>query len=113
MPGHMNVLLAEAGIPYDKLKEMDDINPKFRETDIVLIVGANDVVNSAARTAEGTPIYGMPVLNAEEAKNVIICNKDTNPGYAGVDNPLYKQRDHVALLLGDAKERVEELTNNF
>ena len=109
MPGHMNVLLAEAGIPYDKLREMDEVNPGFRDTDCVLIVGANDVVNSAARSAEGTPIYGMPVLNADEARNVIVCNKDTQPGYAGVDNPLYEQKDYVTLFLGDAKEKIEQL----
>ena len=88
MPGHMNVLLAEANVDYDKLCEMDDINPEFPQTDLVIVIGANDVVNPAAIEAEGTPIYGMPILRVDQAKHVIICNYDTKPGYAGVDNPL-------------------------
>ena len=88
MPGHMNVLLAEADIPYDKLFEMDQINDDFQHTDAVVVIGANDVLNPAAREAEGTPIYGMPVLNVDAAKHVIICNYDLNPGYAGVENPM-------------------------
>ncbi|GAI42785.1 unnamed protein product, partial [marine sediment metagenome] len=95
MPGHMNVLLAEVEVPYDKLYPMEAINHEFKETDVVLVVGANDVVNPAARTAEGTPIYGMPVLNVDEADYVIICNKDTCPGYAGVNNPLYLPRQNT------------------
>ncbi|MEL7563615.1 MAG: NAD(P)(+) transhydrogenase (Re/Si-specific) subunit beta [Dehalobacterium sp.] len=110
MPGHMNVLLAEVDVEYDKLFEMDAINPEFKETDLVLIVGANDVVNPAANTAQGTPIYGMPILNAHEAKNVIICNFDTKPGYAGVENPLY-QMSNSLLVLGDAKETVGKLVS--
>ena len=109
MPGHMNVLLAEVDIPYDRLFEMDAINPEFINTDTVVIVGANDVVNPAATSAEGTPIYGMPILTVFEAKHVIVCNLDTQPGYAGVDNPLYKY-GNVVLLLGDAKETVGELS---
>jgi NAD(P) transhydrogenase subunit beta len=112
MPGHMNVLLAEVDVPYEHLYEMDDINPEFKETDLVVIVGANDVVNPAANTAEGTPIYGMPVLQVDEAKNVIICNFDTKPGYAGVDNPLY-QNPKAYLLLGDAKETVGSLVSKL
>ncbi|ATW26527.1 NAD(P)(+) transhydrogenase (Re/Si-specific) subunit beta [Candidatus Formimonas warabiya] len=108
MPGHMNVLLAEVDVDYDQLFEMDAINASFKETDLALIVGANDVVNPAANTAEGTPIYGMPILNAYEAKNVIICNYDTKPGYAGVENPLYKSANSL-LILGDAKETVGNL----
>lgn len=108
MPGHMNVLLAEAEVPYDKLCEMDDINPEFPETDVAIIVGACDVVNPAANTAEGTPIYGMPILDVEKAKHVIVCNLDTKPGYSGVDNPLYEM-PHVELLLGDAKGSLEKL----
>ncbi len=108
MPGHMNVLLAEVDVPYDQLHEMDDINPEFPTTDVVVIVGANDVVNPAANSAEGTPIYGMPILNVEEAKQIIVCNLDTKPGYAGVDNPLYEM-SHVELLLGDAKGSLEKL----
>lgn len=108
MPGHMNVLLAEVDVPYDKLVEMDDINPEFPETDVAIVVGSCDVVNPAANTAEGTPIYGMPVLNVEEAKHVVVCNLDTKPGYSGVENPLYEM-PHVHLLLGDAKASLESL----
>ncbi|MEL7568757.1 MAG: NAD(P)(+) transhydrogenase (Re/Si-specific) subunit beta, partial [Dehalobacterium sp.] len=112
MPGHMNVLLAEVDVDYDKLFEMDAVNPEFKETDLVIIVGANDVVNPAANSAEGTPIYGMPILNAFEAKNVIICNYDTKPGYAGVDNPLY-QMPNSLLLLGDAKKSLGNLVSQL
>ena len=110
MPGHMNVLLAEADVPYDKLREMDEINPQFAHTDVVLVVGANDVVNPAARTAVGTPIYGMPILNVEDAKHIILLNYDDKPGYAGVDNPLYEADPNKAVLLaGDAKESLSRL----
>ncbi|MDD2502526.1 MAG: NAD(P)(+) transhydrogenase (Re/Si-specific) subunit beta [Clostridia bacterium] len=108
MPGHMNILLAEVDISYDQLYDIDTINPEFAECDLVIVVGANDVINPAANTAEGTPIYGMPVLDAEKAKNIIICNFDLKPGYAGVPNPLYSQ-SNVILLLGDAKESLEIL----
>jgi NAD(P) transhydrogenase subunit beta len=109
MPGHMNVLLCEVDIPYDQLHEMDEINPQFRDCDAVVIVGANDVVNPAANTAEGTPIFGMPILNAEAARHVIICNYDLKPGYAGVGNPLYGKNEGVTLLLGDAKESLTQI----
>lgn len=109
MPGHMNVLLCEAGVPYDKLYEMDDINPRFTDCDAVIAIGANDVVNPAANTAEGTPIYGMPVLEVEKSRHVIICNYDLKPGYSGVDNPLYHRAEGVTLLTGDAKDTVGEL----
>jgi len=109
MPGHMNVLLAEVEVPYDKLYPMEAINPEFKETDVALVVGANDVVNPAARTAEGTPIYGMPVLNVDEADYVIICNKDIFPGYAGVNNPLYLPRQNTIVLLGDAAKTLSDL----
>ncbi|MCL2424938.1 MAG: NAD(P)(+) transhydrogenase (Re/Si-specific) subunit beta [Oscillospiraceae bacterium] len=108
MPGHMNVLLAEVDISYDKLREMNDINPEFANCDVCVVVGANDVINPAARDAVGTPIYGMPILSADEAKHVIICNYDTKPGYAGVDNPLYTS-DAVTLLLGDAAKTLKDL----
>ena len=108
MPGHMNVLLAEVDIPYEKLRELDDINPQFAQTDLVLVIGACDVVNEAAITAKGTPIYGMPVLHAHEAKAVVICNLDTRPGYSGVPNPLYA-RPNVTLLLGNAAKTLERL----
>lgn len=109
MPGHMNVLLAEVDVPYEQLFEMDDINPEFATCDACVIIGANDVVNPAANTAEGTPIYGMPVLSVEDARHIIIFNYDTKPGYAGVDNPLYTLGGKVSLLLGDAKETLAEL----
>ena len=108
MPGHMNVLLCEVDVPYDKLFEMEAINSEFAECDVTIVVGANDVVNPAANTAEGTPIYGMPVLNVAESKYVIICNYDENPGYAGVPNPLYKSANTI-IMLGDAKETVGKL----
>ncbi len=110
MPGHMNVLLCEVDVPYDKLYEMDAINGEFKDCDAAIIVGANDVINPAANTAEGTPIYGMPVLNVADAKNVIICNFDTKPGYAGVPNPLYESEGTI-MMLGDAKETVAQLTD--
>jgi len=113
MPGHMNVLLAEADVPYDKLYEMDDVNEQFEETDVVIVIGANDVINPAARDAKDTPIYGMPVLNVDKAKEIFICNFDLNPGYAGVDNPLYKRKEGIYLLLGDAKETVASLIDRF
>ncbi len=109
MPGHMNVLLAEADVPYEKLFEMDAVNDDFVTTDAVLVIGANDVINPAARDATDTPIYGMPVLNVDQAKQVIICNYDLNPGYSGVENPLYTKKAGVHLLLGDAKESLTSL----
>ena len=109
MPGHMNVLLAEADVDYEKLYEMDAINDDFAKTDAVVVVGASDVLNPAARNAEGTPIYGMPVLNVDEAPEVIICNYDLKPGYAGVENPIYTREKGVHLELGDAKETLTRL----
>ncbi len=113
MPGHMNVLLCEADVPYEKLYEMDAINDEFKDADAVVVIGANDVINPAARDAEGTPIYGMPVLNVDKAKNIIIMNYDLKPGYAGVDNPLYSRKDGVCLLLGNAKDTLIELLNSL
>ena len=113
MPGHMNVLLCEADVPYEQLYEMDAINDGFKACDAVLVIGANDVVNPAANTAEGTPIYGMPVLNVADAKHVIICNYDLKPGYAGVENPLYHKKEGVSLLLGDAKDTLQALCNEL
>ncbi len=109
MPGHMNVLLCEVDIPYDKLYEMDAINPDFEKADLAIVIGASDVINPAANTAEGTPIYGMPVLAVEKAKQLIICNYDLQPGYAGVPNPLYEPKDNIAMLLGDAKDSITKL----
>jgi len=108
MPGHMNVLLAEAGVEYDMLVEMDDANPVFASTDAVLVVGACDVVNPAAIEVEGTPISGMPILLAHQAKNIICCNFDQKPGYSGVENPLY-QHAKTVMLTGDAKKTVENI----
>ena len=109
MPGHMNVLLAEADVDYEKLYEMDAINDDFKNADAVVVIGANDVLNPAARNAVGTPIYGMPVLNVDEAPEVIVCNFDLKPGYAGVENPLYTREKGVYLELGDAKETLQRL----
>ena len=108
MPGHMNVLLAEADVDYDHLLEMDAANPLFKDSDLVIVIGASDVINPAANTAEGTPIYGMPILNVAEAAHVIICNFDRKPGYAGVPNPLYTKAG-VFFLEGDAVASVERL----
>ncbi len=110
MPGHMNVLLAEANVPYEDLYEMDAINDDFAQCDAVVVIGANDVLNPAAREAEGTPIYGMPVLNVDQAPYIVICNYDLKPGYAGVENPLYTRSEGVLLMTGDAKESVAKLT---
>ncbi|HOC26388.1 MAG TPA: NAD(P)(+) transhydrogenase (Re/Si-specific) subunit beta, partial [bacterium] len=108
MPGHMNVLLAEAELPYDKLCEMEDINPEFNRTDLAIVVGASDVVNPAAITVEDTPISGMPILLAHEAGKVLVCNLDERPGYSGIANPLY-QMDRVIALFGDAKASLTSL----
>ena len=113
MPGHMNVLLAEADVAYEKLFEMDTVNDEFADTDVVIVIGANDVINPAARDAKGTPIYGMPVLNVDHAPEIFICNFDLQPGYAGVDNPLYKRKEGVHLLLGDAKDSISYLIDKF
>jgi NAD(P) transhydrogenase subunit beta len=105
MPGHMNVLLAEANVPYDKLVEMDEINPEFPETDVALVLGANDVVNPAARADESSPIYGMPILNVDQAHQVMVIKRSLNPGFAGIDNPLF-YLDNKMMVLGDAKKVV-------
>lgn len=108
MPGHMNVLLAEADVDYDRLLEMDTANPLFKDSDLAVVIGASDVINPAANTAEGTPIYGMPILNVAEARRIIICNFDRKPGYAGVPNPLY-DRPGVIFLEGDAAASMDKL----
>ena len=107
MPGHMNVLLAEANVPYDRLKEMDEINDDFADTDVALIIGANDVVNPRARE-EGSPISGMPILNVDQAQNVIVLKRGRGTGFAGIPNPLFSN-DKTAMLFGDAKPSVENL----
>ena len=108
MPGHMNVLLAEAQVPYEQLKEMDDINGEFKQTDVVLVVGANDVVNPAAKTTPGAPIYGMPILNADEAQQVIFMKRSMRPGFAGIENELLFD-PRTTLLFGDAKDSLGKL----
>ncbi|WP_022835383.1 NAD(P)(+) transhydrogenase (Re/Si-specific) subunit beta [Salisaeta longa] len=110
MPGHMNVLLAEANVPYEQLYEMDEINPEFSTTDVALVIGANDVVNPAARTDEGSPIYGMPILNVDEAETVVVFKRSLSPGYSGVQNDLFFA-DNTKMLFGDAKETVSALVD--
>ncbi len=105
MPGHMNVLLAEANVPYTALKEMDEINPEFPQTDVVLVIGANDVVNPAARTDPTSPIYGMPILNVDEAKQIVVSKRSMATGFAGIDNPLFVN-EKTGMLFGDAKDSV-------
>jgi NAD(P) transhydrogenase subunit beta len=108
MPGHMNVLLAEADVSYDKLKEMDDINPEFPTTDVSLVIGANDVTNPAAREQTDSPIYGMPILDVDKSGQVIVLKRSMNSGFAGIDNPLF-YLENTALLFGDAKASVGEV----
>jgi NAD(P) transhydrogenase subunit beta len=108
LPGHMNVLLAEAKVPYDIVDEMDEINDDFASTTVVLVIGANDTVNPAAAEDPGSPIAGMPVLQVWEAENVIVFKRSMASGYAGVQNPLFF-RDNAAMLFGDAKQRVEDI----
>ncbi|HEY7621053.1 MAG TPA: NAD(P)(+) transhydrogenase (Re/Si-specific) subunit beta [Solirubrobacteraceae bacterium] len=112
MPGHMNVLLAEADVPYDQLKEMDQANSEFGRTDVSLVIGANDVTNPDARTKADSPIYGMPILNVDESQSVIILKRSMNSGFAGIDNPLF-YNPKTAMLFGDAKASVSEITDEL
>jgi H+-translocating NAD(P) transhydrogenase subunit beta len=108
MPGHMNVLLAEANVPYPQLYEMEQVNPEFPNTDVALVIGANDVTNPAARNQPGSPIYGMPILDVDRARAVVVLKRSMNPGFAGIDNPLYVD-PRTVMLFGDAKESVLKL----
>ena len=112
MPGHMNVLLAEANIPYSALVEMEEINPEMPQCDVALVIGANDVVNPAARYSKGSPIYGMPIIDADKAKTVLAIKRSKNPGFAGIDNELYVQ-DNTWMLFGDAKTVIGDLVKQF
>jgi NAD(P) transhydrogenase subunit beta len=108
MPGHMNVLLAEANVPYDQLYEMEQINPYFGECDVALVVGANDVTNPAARTNKTSPLYGMPILDVDRARSIIVLKRSMRPGFAGVDNDLYFD-PKCMMLFGDAKDSLTKL----
>ena len=108
MPGHMNVLLAEANVPYPQLKEMDEANSEFSRTDVALVIGANDVVNPDARNNPGSPIYGMPILNVDAAQQVVVLKRSMSPGFAGIENPLFLT-SNTSMLFGDAKESIHKL----
>jgi len=112
MPGHMNVLLAEANVPYDKLYDMADINSEFPRADVAFVLGANDVVNPAARNDRNSPIYGMPILDVDKAKRVIVVKRSMNPGFAGVQNPLFFL-SNTSMLFGDARKVAQSLVTEI
>lgn len=112
MPGHMNVLLAEAGVPYEQLLDLEQVNPEFEQTDVALVIGANDVTNPAARHAQDSPIYGMPILDVDKARNVFVIKRSLNPGFAGIENELYFH-DNCGMIFGDAKKVATELTSEM
>ena len=108
----MNVLLAEADVPYEQLREMDDINPEMPQTDVALVIGANDVTNPAAKDDEDSPIYGMPIIEADQAQQVIVIKRSMSPGFAGIDNDLFYD-ENTSMLFGDAKASVGEITSEL
>ena len=112
MPGHMNVLLAEADVPYDLLLEMDEVNPRMENFDVAIVIGANDVVNPAARETPGSPIYGMPIINADYARTVFVLKRSMASGFAGLDNPLF-YRKNTRMIFGDAKQTLGKLVREF
>ena len=112
MPGHMNVLLAEANVPYDELKDLDEINGEFRSTDVAVVIGANDVTNPSARNDKSSPIYGMPILNVDQAQSVIMMKRSMSSGFAGVQNELFFL-EKTQMLFGDAKTSVEKIVGEI
>lgn len=110
MPGHMNVLLAEANVSYDLLKDMDEINGEFKHTDVALVIGANDVVNPAANEDPGSPIYGMPILNVDQSRHVMVLKRSMNPGFAGIENMLF-YRDNTMMVFGDARATLSKMVD--
>ena len=108
MPGHMNVLLAEADVPYEQLKDMDEINPTFDQTDVAIIIGANDVVNPVARTDPSSPIAGMPILDVDKAKTVVMIKRSLSPGFAGIPNPLFAM-DNTLMFFADGRQAVQDI----
>ncbi len=112
MPGHMNVLLAEANVPYEQLKTADEMNPQMANTDVAIVIGANDVVNPAAQNDESSPLYGMPIINAYEARTVFVLKRGKGTGFSGVENPLFTN-DNTVMIYGDAKQTVSSLVSEF